>query len=66
MSILQKILQGAFLTEEAFIPVFVKTPGAQTIAAVALVVESEVAALFGVQLPLPTAPTPAPTATPTA
>lgn len=61
MSLLQKILQGLFLTEEAFIPVVVKTPGAQTIAVVALVVESEVAALFGVQLPLPISPAPAPT-----
>lgn len=54
MSTLQKILQGLFLTEEAFVPLFVKTPGAQKIAAIAFVVESEVASLFGVQVPIPT------------
>ena len=58
MSTLQKILQSLFVVEEAFVPILVKTPGAQKIAAIAFVVESEVASLFGVQLPIPA---PAPT-----
>lgn len=51
MTIFQKIFGAVLQIEQNLIPVFVKTPGLEAIAAVIFVTEEEIASQFGVPLP---------------
>lgn len=47
-ALLSKILQSVGVAEQVAIPVFIKSPGSQNIAAVVLLAQEEIEAIFGI------------------